>query len=404
MKLVEAEREGHRGSPNIYQPLHVHGSWISPKHHGLYGMGGNVWYWAEDDYPNQHCCSKNVESFYSCAVNRRVWKNKDAQPLFCSPQVGFLPTHRIEIWRQVLNFFDPVLPEAVMKDRYDFICTMKTKIHLYWPLIKSLQTGLLIATGLAGYMSARCPVFNLGTIAGLTASLFLSISGSTILNMWWDRDIDAKMNRTQKRPLASGKVTPSEALWFGLALSAFGVGIAVTMDILYGLIIFAGLFFDVVVYTIWLKRRTCWSIVWGGIAGGMPVLAGRTLGTGAIDWIGTALALGVLLWIPMHILTFSMRYDQDYRRAGVPTFPSTYGLQTTRLVIAISSGLAAVAMGVAAYGIGLSWGYLRLMAVLSLGLLGLALASLLRPSERTNYGLFKYASLYMLSAMLLMMI
>ncbi len=176
------------------------------------------------------------------------------------------------------------------------------------------------------------------------------------------------------------------------------------MDALYGLIIFAGLFFDVVVYTIWLKRRTAWSIIWGGVAGGMPILAGRALGTGTIDWIGVALALGVLLWIPTHILTFSMRYDQDYRRAGVPTFPSTYGLQTTRLVIAVSSGLAAGAMGVAAYGIGLSWGYLRLIAVLSIGLLALAIASLLRPSENTNFGLFKYASLYMLSAMLLVMI
>ncbi len=277
------------------------------------------------------------------------------------------------------------------------------RIALYWPLIKSLQTGLLMTTGLAGYMSARCPIFNLGTIAGLATSLFLSISGSTILNMWWDRDIDAKMGRTQKRPLASGKITPGEALRLGLILSILGVAIAVVMDALYGLIIFAGLFFDVVVYTIWLKRRTAWSIVWGGVAGGMPVLAGRVLGIGTIDWIGIALMLGVLLWIPTHILTFSMRYDQDYRRAGVPTFPSTYGLQTTRLVIAVSSGLAAVAMGVAAYGIGLSWGYLRLMAVLSLGLLALALASLLRPSERTNFGLFKYASLYMLSAMLMMM-
>ncbi len=88
-----------------------------------------------------------------------------------------------------------------MKDRHDHMRALRTKLRRYWPLIKSLQTGLLLATGLAGYMSARCPVFNLGTITGLATSLFLSISGSTILNMWWDRDIDAKMGRTQKRPL-----------------------------------------------------------------------------------------------------------------------------------------------------------------------------------------------------------
>ncbi len=284
------------------------------------------------------------------------------------------------------------------------ITHLKTKVRSYWPLIKSLQTGLLISTGLAGYMSARCPVFNLGTIAALTASLFLSISGSTILNMWWDRDIDAKMRRTQKRPLACGQISPAEALRLGLILSTLGVGMAAAMDALYGLIIFAGLFFDVVVYSIWLKRRTCWSIVWGGISGAMPILAGRALGLGALDWIGAALALGVLFWIPTHILTFSMKFYADYQAAGVPTFPSTYGFGFTRAVIAVSSVLAAVSMGMAAWGIGMTVGYLRLLIVLSGGLLALAAAVLLRPSERVNFGLFKYASLYMLSAMLLMMI
>jgi protoheme IX farnesyltransferase len=266
-----------------------------------------------------------------------------------------------------------------------------------------MQTGLLLATGLTGYLSARCPIFNLGTILGLMGSLFLAVSGSTILNMWYDRDIDARMARTQNRPLPAGLVSPQESLVLGLALSVTGVSWAVLMDPLFGALVFGGLFFDVVVYTIWLKRRTAWSIIWGGVAGGMPVLAGRALGVGAIDWIGVAMALGVLFWIPTHIMTFSMRYEGDYRRAGVPTFPSTYGLKTTRLVIAISSGLAAAAMGVAAFGIGLSWGYLRLMAVLSAGLLMLAIASLMRPSERVNFGLFKFASLYMLGSMMMMM-
>ena len=152
----------------------------------------------------------------------------------------------------------------------------------------------------------------------------------------------------------------------------------------------------------WLKRRTAWSIVWGGIAGGMPILAGRALAIGYIDWIGIALSLAVLFWIPTHILTFSMRNYDDYQAAGIPTFPSTYGFKFTQLTIAISSIIAAIMMGLAAYGIGLTWGYLRLMAVLTGGLIFLALASILNPSERVNFGLFKYASLYMLSVMLLL--
>jgi len=281
---------------------------------------------------------------------------------------------------------------------------IRARVRLYWPLIKALQTGLLLSTGLAGYMSARCPIFNVGTVLGVTASLFLAISGSTVLNMWWDRDIDARMARTRKRPTSSGAVSGTEVLRLGLALSVLGVGMAVAMDALYGLVVFAGLFFDVVVYSMWLKRRTCWSILWGGVAGAMPILAGRVLGIGRFDWVGICMALGILFWIPTHTLTFSMKYAKDYHNAGVPTFPSTYGLAFTRQTIAVSSVLAAIMMVFAAYGIGMAWGFLRLLGVLSAGLLGLAFATTFRPTERVNFGLFKYASIYMLAAMILVMI
>jgi heme o synthase len=281
---------------------------------------------------------------------------------------------------------------------------LKQKIAHYWSLTKPLQSGLLLATGLAGYMSARCPIFNISTILGLAASLFLAIAGSTVLNMWWDRDIDAKMGRTQKRATSKGLVSENEVLRVGLILSIIGVGWAAAMDALYGLIVFAGLFFDVVVYSMWLKRRTAWSIVWGGVSGAMPILAGRALGLGAIDWVGVMLALGILFWIPTHTLTFSMKFAKDYADACVPTFPSTYGLTVTRATIAISSVLAAAAMVVAGYGIGMAWGFLRLLGVLSAGLLMLALVMTFRPSERVNFGLFKYASIYMLAAMILVVL
>jgi len=271
----------------------------------------------------------------------------------------------------------------------------------YWPLIKSLQTGLLLITGVAGYMSFKCPVTNMVSLLSLAGSLFLAISGSTVLNMWYDRDIDASMERTRKRPLTTGLVQPAEALKLGLALSILGVGWALILDPLYGSVVFAGLFFDVIVYTIWLKRRTAWSIVWGGISGGMPILAGRVLATGGIDWIGIMLAASVLFWIPTHIMTFNIRKFDDYKRAKVPTFASTYGIDTTRKIIAASSVLATIFMGISSYGVGITIGYLRIMAVLSVGLLILAGLSAVNPSGKLNFGLFKYASLYMLSAMLL---
>ena len=272
---------------------------------------------------------------------------------------------------------------------------IKRKFKLYWPLIKSLQTALLLVTGITGYVSAKCPVMSWKTFAGLIVSLFLTVSGSTILNMWYDRDIDAKMGRTKHRPLPSGKLNPNEVLLLGIIISAIGIGIALSMSLLYGIVVFSGLFIDVIIYTILLKRKTAWSIVWGGISGGMPILAGRVLGTGEIDWIGILFAFAILLWIPTHILTFSMKYFDDYKNAGIPTFPSTYGNHKTRIIIALSSLGTAISIAAVVYGLGLSWGYLRLFAVLTVGIVGLAGFSVLKPSENVNFGLFKYASIYM---------
>lgn len=264
-----------------------------------------------------------------------------------------------------------------------------------------MQTSLLLSTGLAGLMSAHKHL-ELNLLVGLAGSLFLAISGSTILNMWYDCDIDTVMNRTHNRPLAKGSVTKQEALWLGVILSMAGVSWAFAINTLYGLVVFAGLFFDVIVYTIWLKRRTSWSIVWGGISGGMPILAGRVLAMGQIDLVGLLLMMAVLFWIPTHILTFNMRYFSDYQAARVPTFPSAYGFEATRAIIALSAIIAAASIGVAGVMIGVQAGALRLMAVLSSGLLLLSFATVFRPSEQVNFSLFKYASIYMLASMILL--
>ena len=189
----------------------------------------------------------------------------------------------------------------------------------------------------------------------------------------------------------------------GLGMGILGVGWGFLLKPLFGMIVFIGFFTDIFIYTIWLKRRSAFSVIFGGIAGAMPVLAGRALGTGTIDWVGITLSLAVLLWIPTHIMTFNLKYKVDYQRAGIPTFPSTYGDKATHFVIAFSSVAAAIAMGIASYGIGMTWGYLRLLIVLSSGLLILAAWSLLRPSPKLNFGLFKYASVYMMSSMLLVL-
>jgi heme o synthase len=281
--------------------------------------------------------------------------------------------------------------------------TITDKVRLYWPLIKSLQTGLLLSTGIAGYLSSRQP-FSVAMLLGLIVSLFLAISGSTIMNMWYDRDIDSKMHRTHKRPNAAGTLDPGEIFFVGMTISILGVGTALLIRPLYGLVVFSGWFFDVIVYTVWLKRRTCWSILWGGISGAMPILSGRALAVGNIELIGILLALSILFWIPTHTLTYSMKFRNDYQNAGVPTFPATYGDRFTRMTIALSSILAATAIGWASVLIGLSAGLLSVIAVLTVVMLILAFATLRVHTDKMNFMLFRYASLYMLSAMIILSI
>lgn len=291
-------------------------------------------------------------------------------------------------------------PETSLR-RHD----LGARLRLYWSLIKSLQTALLLVTGVVGYLSVGRGLAGHGwELFGVAGSLFLAISGSTVLNMWYDRDIDACMDRTCLRPLPSGQVDPTEALILGLLLSLVGVGWALAVDPLFGFIIFGGIFFDVVVYTFYLKRRSPWSIVWGGVSGAMPLMAGRALAMGHVDAIGLLLAAAIVFWIPTHILTFAMRYADDYARAGVPTVPGVYGFRVARITIAVSSILAASTIILAAWGVGLTAGGMAALLVFSAALLLLALTSVLRPSQSLNFTLFKFASIYMLSAMVLIIL
>jgi protoheme IX farnesyltransferase len=277
-------------------------------------------------------------------------------------------------------------------------------MRAWWRLLKSLQTGLLLVTAGAGYISGCClnPVH--ASMFAMLASLFLAVGGSTILNMVYDRDIDALMQRTAARPLPNGAISADEALALGAVFSLMGVAWAFALNPLFGAIVLAGLFFDALVYTLWLKRRTPFSILIGGLSGGMPALAGRVLAVGHIDLIGVLLAFGVLLWIPTHIMTFNIKYAEDYHRAGIPTFPSTYGVRVTRWIIAFSTILAALTLFGVVERMSMPSPYWEIAAGLGAALVGLVLFSLLRPSQKLNFILYKGASIYMLGTMLMIIL
>jgi len=281
---------------------------------------------------------------------------------------------------------------------------IKIKFGLYWELIKSLQTLLLLLTGITGFISSRCPYTSWDLTLLMMISLFLAISGTTVYNMIWDRDIDAKMERTKHRPLPANKISIKEAWIFGTILNITGIGLAFYLSPLYALVVFSGLFIDFVIYTIWLKRTSAWSIVWGGISGGMPILAGRVLGVGEIDLIGILLALSILFWIPTHIMTFNMRHFDDYNNAKIPTFAAKYGFKNVRLIIALSTISSAFAFALGSFALGLSWSFVRVLIILAIISFSFALYSILKPSDKTNFQVFKVASLYMASAMIIIIL
>ncbi|URM91797.1 heme o synthase [Streptomyces sp. MRC013] len=151
---------------------------------------------------------------------------------------------------------------------------------------------------------------------------YLSAGGANALNMYIDRDIDALMDRTSQRPLVTGIVTPREGLLFGL-------GLGVVSTLWFGLFVnwlsawlaLGALLFYVVVYTMILKRRTAQNIVWGGIAGCMPVLIGWSSVTNSMSWAAVVLFLVIFFWTPPHYWPLSMKVKEDYARVGVPMLP-----------------------------------------------------------------------------------
>lgn len=262
-------------------------------------------------------------------------------------------------------------------------------------LLKMRQTVLLLITAVGAYVLTLPHAMRWGEFAlGMTA-LLGAIGGATALNMVFDRDIDARMARTRRRPLPSGALPVPAALAFGLGVTLPGLLLAWLLDPAFGALVSLGFALDVGVYTLWLKRRTPFSILWGGFSGGMPALAARTLALGYVDLVGILLAVAVVLWIPAHILSLASRHASDYAEAGVPVWPNVYGIRATHRVIAGATALNVATLVYAGTLLAIRPAAMIGLAATGLSLFALALASLIRPTGRNNWRLFKFASIYM---------
>jgi protoheme IX farnesyltransferase len=198
----------------------------------------------------------------------------------------------------------------------------QSTVRAYIALTKPRIIELLLVTTIPTMFLAAGGFPFLGVVCWTLLGGALSAGGANVLNCYFDRDIDALMHRTQARPSATGQISPRNTMAFGLILSALSVILlAVTVNALSAALSAGAIAFYVVIYTLLLKRRTSQNIVWGGAAGCMPVLIGWSAVTGSLSWTPVVLFLIVFFWTPPHYWPLSLRFKEDYARAGVPMLP-----------------------------------------------------------------------------------
>ncbi len=224
-------------------------------------------------------------------------------------------------------------------------------------LTKPRVMSLVVFTGLCGLLAAPVAIH---PVLGFTAVLCIALGAGAAgaLNQWYEADLDAKMKRTADRPLPSGRMSRQTALHFGVGLSAFSVLLmGLATNYLAAAILLGSILFYVLIYTVWLKRRTAQNIVIGGAAGAFPPLIGWVAATGEISALPVLLFAIIFLWTPPHFWALSLFVKSDYANAGVPMLPVVAGVTSTRRHIALYT-LPMIAAAVAPWPLGLSgWLY-----------------------------------------------
>jgi len=214
--------------------------------------------------------------------------------------------------------------------------SLRRKVAAFVSLTKPRVMELLLAVTIPTMFLATNGIPHLGLVLVVLIGGALSAGSAGAFNCWFDRDIDRLMNRTSGRPLVTGEISDRAALTFAwiLAIVSTAWFALFTNWLATGLSVFA-IFFYVVIYSIWLKRRTPQNIVWGGAAGGFPVLIGWASVTNSLSWTPAVLFLIIFLWTPPHYWPLSWRYREDYKVAGVPMLTVVRGRVTVGLQIVL---------------------------------------------------------------------
>ncbi len=221
----------------------------------------------------------------------------------------------------------------------------------FFALTKPRVMSLVVFTGLCGLLAAPGGIH---PVLAFTAVLCIALGagGAGALNMWWEVDIDAKMKRTARRPLPQGRLRPTDARDFGIALSVASVGtMGLAVNWLSAAILAVSILYYAVVYTIWLKPRTPQNIVIGGGAGAFPPLIGWVAVTGEITLMPVLLFAVIFMWTPPHFWALALFVRSDYAKAGIPMMPVVAGEAATRQQILLYS-VALLAVSLAPWWIG----------------------------------------------------
>ncbi len=204
-------------------------------------------------------------------------------------------------------------------------------------LTKPKITLLNVAAALACYVASGGSPTGIPLLGALG---YGAAGGSSVLNNVVDSDVDGMMRRTARRPIPSGRVSKRTALILGAALTSVSVLLAsIVFNPLTAAAMLLGALSYVLLYTLYLKRRTDLNIVIGGIAGSFPPLAGAAAASGTFTPVSIAVAALIFLWTPGHFWSLAIRASEDYRAAGLPMMPVTRGIRTTALAIAVSNAL-----------------------------------------------------------------
>jgi len=196
----------------------------------------------------------------------------------------------------------------------------------------------------------------------------IASAGSSALNHYYDRDIDSKMKRTSNRPIPSGRIVDSRVLVYGLGASIFSViYAALIINYLCAFFVALGIFFYVIIYTMWLKRLNSSNIVIGGFAGSAASMAGWSAATGSIDILGFLIGFLVFVWTPSHFWCLAMKIRDDYAEANVPMLPVLIGMErTSKYILANTIILLPYSLLLYAFGMGIVY---TVIAVISGGLM-----------------------------------